>query len=170
MRILKGGDGYIQRGQLKSYITVYVKTFHGDRKNHEFKVSILDRVYTIYERLYKIDRVAMKQYFEKALIYPMGCLRRVDAYMNDTFFDLQIPDGARLVLVGKHSFTWDPNTKGRSLRLSGGNLTVRKASMEVDYDGCFGSFPLKEDTHYWEIKILNFYDLNDIMIGVSSRN
>ena len=42
--------------------------------------------------------------------------------------------------------------------------------MELDYDGCFGSFPLQSDSHYWEIKILNFYDLSDIMIGVSSRN
>ena len=74
------------------------------------------------------------------------------------------------MLVGKHSFTWDPNTKGRTMRLSNGNLTVRKNSMETEYDGCFGTFPMSQDTHYWEIKIVNFLDLNDIMIGVSTRN
>ena len=87
VKILKGGDGYIQRDELKTHISVFVKVFHGERKNHEFKVSILDRIYTIYERLFTLDKVAMKQYFEMRLIYPMGYLRRLDPFVNDTFLD-----------------------------------------------------------------------------------
>ena len=55
------------------------------------------------------------------------------------------------------------------MKLSGGNLIARKNSMEVDYDAVYGTFPINSDLHYWEVKILNFIDLNDIMIGVSSR-
>ena len=84
-----------------------MKVFHGKRELHKFAVSIFDKIHTIYERLLAIDRTAMKAYYEMRLLYPMGWLRRLDAHINDTFIGQRIPDGARLVLVGKKSFTWD---------------------------------------------------------------
>ena len=53
-------QGFLQRAELKTHITVFVKVFHGKRETHEFSVSILDKIHVIYERLLQKDRSAMK--------------------------------------------------------------------------------------------------------------
>jgi hypothetical protein len=44
VEILKGGQAYVQRKELKTMIDIKVKVFHGKRENHVFKVSILDKI------------------------------------------------------------------------------------------------------------------------------
>ena len=51
--LLKGGEGYIQRRELKTHIEVHVKVFHGERKSHTFRVCILDRIQVILDNLKK---------------------------------------------------------------------------------------------------------------------
>ena len=55
VKFLKGGEGFIQRKELKTMIKINVKVFHGDRENYEFTVSILDRIHVIYQRLLEKD-------------------------------------------------------------------------------------------------------------------
>jgi hypothetical protein len=55
VEILKGGQGYIQRKELKTEIVVKVKVFHGKRETHVFKVSILDKIQVIIDKLKRID-------------------------------------------------------------------------------------------------------------------
>lgn len=38
------GDGFIQRNSVMTHITILVKVFHGERKTHKLKVSILDKI------------------------------------------------------------------------------------------------------------------------------
>ena len=64
-----------------------MKTFHGDKKEHEFEVSILEKIYSIYDRLMALDE-SFKSFFSMKLIYPMGYLRKLDDNMNDSLLDL----------------------------------------------------------------------------------
>lgn len=126
MTILKGGEGFIQRRELKTHITITVKVFHGSKQNHEFKVSILDRIQVVMDRLKRLDQTEMQQYYNTRLVYPMGYLRNLSLCLNETFLQQQIPDNAKLVLVGQRSFTWDLNAKGPNINLLNNNLTANK--------------------------------------------
>lgn len=68
----------------------------------------------------------MQQYYNTRLVYPMGYLRNLSTCLNDTFQMQQIPDNAKLVLVGQRSFTWDLNAKGPNINLLNNNLTANK--------------------------------------------
>ena len=83
--MLKGGEGYIQRRELKTHIFISVKVFHGKKQNHVFKVSILDRIQVIMDRLRRIDQAEMQQYYNTRLVYPMGFLRNLSQSLDDTF-------------------------------------------------------------------------------------
>ena len=158
--------GYLHRRELKSRITVFVKVFHGKRENHRFEVALLDTVGLLYDRLKALDATAMKQYYDCRLLYPMGRLRRLEAHQ--TFLDQQIPDDARLVLVGKKSFAWDLNTKGPNVRLSNNNFTALNVS-HGDYEAVYGTISISSGQHYWEVKVDAIRDMDDVMIGVSPR-
>mmetsp|Transcript_7920 Transcript_7920/g.12254 ORF Transcript_7920/g.12254 Transcript_7920/m.12254 type:complete len:96 (-) Transcript_7920:133-420(-) len=93
---------------------------------HRFEVSILDTIQTLLNKLQALEPQEMKQYYQVRLIYPMGSLRNLSSNLSDSFIDQQLPDQARLVLVGKRSFTWDPNAKGANINLINGNLTANK--------------------------------------------
>ena len=163
---LKGGWGFIQRRELKTHLKIYVKVFHGQRKVYEIDVAIMDKIQVIFDQLQKRDEKGMRQYFKSKLIYPMGRLRNLNLCLNDTFLDQQIPDGAKLVLVGKQSFTWDINAKGDNIQLLNHNLTANK-KVEVEYETVLGTIEISSGMHYWEIKIDKFVELDDIIIGVS---
>lgn len=96
----------------------------------------------------------------------MGYLRNLSLCLNDTIQMQQIPDNAKLVLVGQRSFTWDLNAKGPNINLLNNNLTANK-KQEVDYETVLGSISISSGTHYWEIKIEKFVELDDIIVGVS---
>lgn len=163
---LKGGWGYIQRQELKTHLKIHVKVFHGKREVYEIDVAIMDKIQVIYDQLQRRDEKGMRQYFKSKLIYPMGRLRNLTLCLNDTFLDQQIPDGAKLVLVGKQSFTWDINAKGDNIQLLNNNLTANK-KVEVEYETVLGTIEISSGMHYWEIKIDKFVELDDIIIGVS---
>ena len=57
----------------------------------------------------------------------MGYLRNLSEVLQETFLDQHIPEGAKLVLVGRRSFTWDPTNKGPNVVLRNGNLTATRA-------------------------------------------
>ena len=50
------------------------------------------------------------------IMYPMGRIRNLT--LTETFAEQHIPDGARLVLIGKKDFFWDPTKKGRDITVS----------------------------------------------------
>ena len=122
----------------------------------------------ILDKLKRIDQAEMQQYYHTRLVYPMGYLRNLSQCLNETFLDQQIPDEAQLVLVGQRSFTWDLNNKGPNINLLNNNLTANK-KQEVDYETVLGSIQISSGTHYWEIKIEKFVELDDIIIGVSLK-
>lgn len=120
------------------------------------------------DRLKRVDQAEMQQYYNTRLVYPMGYLRNLSSCLNETFQMQQIPDNAKLVLVGQRSFTWDLNAKGPNINLLNNNLTANK-KQEVDYETVLGSISINSGTHYWEIKIEKFVELDDIIVGVSQK-
>ena len=52
-----------------------MKTLHGKRLTHPIKVSILDKIEKIGEKLMEIDPVEISSYHSINLVYPMGKLR-----------------------------------------------------------------------------------------------
>ena len=98
----------------------------------------------------------------------MGYLRNLSQVEEDTFLDQHIPDEAKLVLVGKMSFTWDLNAKGPHIDLSNDNYTATNLHSN-DYGTVLGSISISSGVHYWEIKIEKFIDLDDIIVGVSQK-
>lgn len=80
-RLLKGGEAFIQRRELKATIEVSVKVFHGERKVYKFRVSILDKIQKVMDLLQKEEPEQMEQYYQSRLIFPMGSLRN----LNDCF-------------------------------------------------------------------------------------
>ena len=59
VEFIKGGEGYIQRKELKALIDINVKVFHGNRQNHVFQVSIADKIEVIFDKLKQIDEKEM---------------------------------------------------------------------------------------------------------------
>ena len=57
------------------HITVKVKTLHGDRKTHSVKVSILDKIEKIAEKIAEIEPEAVGMFHGVNIIYPMGKLQ-----------------------------------------------------------------------------------------------
>lgn len=95
----------------------------------------------------------------------MGTLRVLSSCLDETFLDELIPDGAQLVLVGQQSFTWNVSAKGPNINLMNNNCTANKKN-EVQYETVLGTVKMNSGTHYWEIKIEKFVELDDIIIGV----
>lgn len=60
---------------MSSHITVRVKTLHGKRLTHLIKVSILDKVEKIAEKLTELDPIEISSYHSINLVYPMAKLR-----------------------------------------------------------------------------------------------
>ena len=110
----------------------------------------------------------MESYYSTKLVYPMGHLRNLSSCADSTFLQEMIPHEARMVFVGQQSFTWDINAKGSSINLTNGNLTANKKS-EAEYETVLATVPISSGTHYWEIKIEKFVDLDDIIIGVVQK-
>ena len=54
------------------------------------------------------------------------------------------------------------------MKLSGNNLTATKGNY-IDYEGVYGNVRITSGTHYWTVKIERIQDMNDVMIGVSSK-
>ena len=98
----------------------------------------------------------------------MGHLRNLSECLDDTFLDQQIPDGAKLVIVGQRSFTWDITHTGPNIALLNGNLTATKRK-EHSFETVLGTISMSEGRHYWEIKIDKFIKIDDIIIGVSLK-
>lgn len=167
VHILKGGEAYIQRREIKTHITIHVKVFHGARATHSFEVSILDRIQVLIDKLGKADGSELSYYHESRLVYPMGYLRNLSTCLQETFLDQHIPDGAKLVLVGRRSFAWDIDAKGPNIKLYNNNLTANKSADSVEYETVLGGIAIGSGKHYWEIKIEKFVELDDIIIGVS---
>ena len=55
----------------------------------------------------------MKSYHVIKLIYPMGTLKNLN--LEHTFEQQLIPNGAKLILLGQKTFTWDLNYKGPNI-------------------------------------------------------
>ena len=54
-----------------------VKTLHGSRVTHSIKVSILDKIEKIGEKLHELDPDELSQYNVLNLVYPMGKIRNL---------------------------------------------------------------------------------------------
>ena len=128
----------------------------------------MDKISVIIDELHKLEKDEMQSYYTSKLLYPMGSLRNLSFYQDQTFIDQGIPQDARLVFVGQQSFTWDLNQKGPNINLLNNKLTANKKS-EVDYESVLGTMAISSGQHYWEIRIDKFVDLDDIIIGVVQK-
>jgi hypothetical protein len=109
-----GGEGYLHlREQVKIKIRVQIKTFHSKRVVYEFQVQISDKVERLIDFLTLKDPEGMQNYNESRFIYPMGRLRQIN--LDQTFEQQDIPDGAKLILMGQKSFSWDINNIGANI-------------------------------------------------------
>lgn len=89
--------------------------------------------------------------------------------VDQTFEQESVKDGARLVLLGQSSFTWDLNYKGSSIQLLSNCLTAYK-KQEVNSETVLATVGFNSGKHYWEIKLDLFNELEDIFIGITQRN
>lgn len=51
-----GAIGCLNRKEILTHITVHVKVFHGQRKVHSIKVSIMDKISVIIDELHKLEK------------------------------------------------------------------------------------------------------------------
>ena len=77
-----------------------MKVFHGERKVHEIRVSILDKIKVIIDELTKREPEKMKKYYSSRLVMPMGRLINLSECLDQTFIDLQIGHDTKMVYVG----------------------------------------------------------------------
>lgn len=78
-----GGKGFIQRREIRSKIKIYVKTFHSKREDHEFSVSISDKIEKLKGLLASRDPEEMSAYHFIKIMYPMGTMRTLN--FEETF-------------------------------------------------------------------------------------
>jgi hypothetical protein len=74
--------------------------FHGERKRHEIKVSILDKIKVIIDKLNELEPEEMNAYYATKLVYPMGYLRNLNNSLDKTFMEEHIPHNCKMVFVG----------------------------------------------------------------------
>jgi tripartite motif-containing protein 9/67 len=151
---------------------VHVKTFHGKRTNFEFTVLITDKLDRLRELLVEREPDEMCSYHVLKFVYAMGSLKNLP--LDQSFEQLEIPNGAQLALLGQKSFTWDLNYKGSNIQLLNNSLTANK-KYEIDYETVLGTIGFSSGNgghsrHYWEIKLDTFVDLEDIYVGIARRN
>lgn len=161
-----------QRKDIRTKIKVHVKTFHGKRQNHEFTVSITDKLDKLRDLLFQREAEEMSTYHVIKIVYAMGTLKSLN--LDQTFEQLQIPSGAQLVLLGQKTFSWDLNYKGTNIQLLNNSLTANK-KFEIDYETVLGTVGFSSGSggvsrHYWEIKLDTFVDMEDIFVGIARRN
>lgn len=106
---LWGGKGYLRKQCIKKKITIFVKTFYGDRKKQRFTVDINSQVGSLTGNFFKVtlldmleDSKEISSYHIIKFIYPMGRMRSIS--LTDSFAQQGIPDNACLVMIGKKDF------------------------------------------------------------------
>ena len=122
------------------------------------------------DKLKQKEGEELNYYHDSRLVYPMGYMRNLNECLQDSFLDQHIPDGAKLVLVGRRSFVWDVNNKGDNILLRNNNLTAYKSpSSPQEYETILGGILMGQGRHYWELHIEKFVDQHDIIIGVAKK-
>ncbi|CAI2381496.1 unnamed protein product [Moneuplotes crassus] len=159
-----GGEGRLTKKQIKIKIRIFVKTFFGNRTKHEVVVGINDRVESLVDKLNTNDELSCFHVIK--FIYPMGRVKHLS--MSDTFANQNIPEGACLVMIGKKDFHWDMAMKGRNIIIYN-QLTANKKH-ETTHETILANVGFDSGTHYWEITIDSFVDLDDICVGVAKGN
>lgn len=66
-------------------------------------------------------------------------------------------------------FFWDPNAKGSGIKLNGSNLVATKTPESQEYHTVLGNLPMSSGKNYWEIKIDNYQEEDDIFIGIARK-
>lgn len=98
---------------MRTKIKVKVKTFHGKRNNYEFTVPITEKLEKLKDLLFQREPDEMSTYHVIKFVYAMGTMKTLS--LDQTFEQLDIPNGAQLVLLGQKTFTWDLNYKGSNI-------------------------------------------------------
>lgn len=74
---------------------------------------ISDKLEKLRELLMQREPEEMSSYHVIKLVYAMGTLKNLS--LDQTFEQQEIPYGAKLVLLGQKTFTWDLNYKGSNI-------------------------------------------------------
>lgn len=88
--------------------------------------------------------------------------------LDATFEEANIPHGALLLLVGQ-TFSWDLNRKGSNITLLNNKLTANK-KQETSFETVLANIFFENGSHYWEITVDTFIDMEDIYIGICKKN
>jgi hypothetical protein len=110
----QGAVGVIKKHSLSKKITIFVKTFYGERLKEKFEIDIHAEVGSLVSKMANKDEV--NSYHIIKFMYPMGRMRSLS--LTESFSDQSIPNNACLVLIGKKDFCWDFNRKGRNITVS----------------------------------------------------
>jgi len=167
VRLSWGGNVYLDKKYLSKKIRLYIKTFYGARKKIALDVDINTTIQQLKNILLDKHLDHAKTLYNLRLIYSMGSLQDLNINSN-TIEQYKVPNNANLILIVQMSFTWDQNAKASGIKLSNNNLTAGKLP-EVDYQTVLGTLVMSSGRHYWEIKIDNFNDEEDIFIGVARK-
>jgi len=162
-----GGNVYLDEKSISKTIKLNIKTFYGSRKRITLDVDITTTIQQLKDILLAKWLDHAKTLYNLRLIYSMGSLQDLAAPAQ-TIEQYKIPNNANLILLVQTSFTWDQNMKGSGIKLSNNNLTAGKLP-EVDYQTVLGTLVMSSGRHYWEIKVDNFNDEEDIFIGVAKK-
>jgi len=162
-----GGDVYLEEKYVSKKIKLSIKTFYGSRKKINLEIDISSTVQQLKDLLLASHLDHAKTLYNLRLIYSMGTLQELNV-PNQTFEQLRIPNNSNITLLVQTSWTWDTNLKAAGIKLQNNNLTAGK-NPEVDYQTVLGSLMFSAGRHYWEVKIDNFNDEEDLFIGVARK-
>lgn len=116
----------------------------------------------IFDRLHK----DMGFFYNIRLVHPDCELRELSRPLHQE----QISDGSKLVMLAHTTFSLVAGQNATNIKLSRNNLTFTKAG-DHNYSTCFGNALMESDgRYYWEFKLDNFADQEDIFVGVAVRS
>lgn len=168
----KSFSGEIQKTQLKTKITLFLKTFYGQRSKHQLEVEINEPIYEIIYRLIsaeannhsKEDQWDINRQYR--LISSMSSLRELNIY--NTYSEENIKENEVLLILSPESFKFSQIMKTSHIYLE----NKRKTAFKMDNDNCEFCLVepgLKFGKRYIEFNLESEPLERNIIIGVSLK-
>lgn len=163
-------EGSVHRSSLKNTITIYLKTFHGNRNKYTFSLDINESISHIVSLLHNEEStLAPEKAWGKGTQYRLYSLIPKLREINplNSFIKENIRDKETIIILPQVKMLFNEIIKGPAISVSreGKVATIQRDGLQY----VFGAIPLSFGKHYFEIVLLTEPFGRSVIVGVCSK-